>query len=124
LFARFTKKRYHDHNIDKEVTGRLVLYLNTNAQEVGNPFLSPDFVQALFSLYHGWTLALVIMSDFEAFSVDAHKHKAGVLTKALVFIALFLLEGTGAGYSLYHPRRTPNNRLGTLATRIYTIPSS
>jgi len=73
------KKRYHDHKIGNEA-----------------------FVQVPFSLYHGWTLVLVILSGFEAFSVDAHKHKADVLTKALVFIALFFLEGTGAGYALYN----------------------
>jgi len=59
-------------------------------------------VQVPFSLYHGWTVVLVILSGFEAFGIDAHKHKPDVLTKALTFIALFFLEATGAGYALYN----------------------
>lgn len=47
-------------------------------------------------------MVLVILSGFEAFGIDAHKHKPDVLTKALTFIALFFLEATGAGYALYN----------------------
>ena len=64
--------------------------------------LFPVFVQVPFSLYHGWTVVLVVLSGFEAFGIDAHKHKADTLTKALVFVALFFLEATGASYALYN----------------------
>jgi hypothetical protein len=63
--------------------------------------LRPVFVQVPFSLYHGWTVVLVVLSGFEAFGIDARKHKLDVLTKALAFVALFFLEATGAGYALY-----------------------
>jgi len=59
-------------------------------------------VQVPFSVYHGWTVVLVILSGFEAFGIDANKHKPDVLTKALVFVALFFLEATAAAYSLYN----------------------
>jgi len=48
-------------------------------------------------------VVLVVLSGFEAFSIDAHKHKADVLTKVLaLIIALFSLEATGAGYTFYN----------------------
>jgi len=43
-----------------------------------------------------------MLSGFEAFGVDAHKHKPDVLTKALTFVALFSLEAMGAGYTFYN----------------------
>ena len=55
-----------------------------------------------FSLYHGWTVVLVVLSGFEAFGIDAHKYKPDTLTKVLVFVALFFLGATGAGYALYN----------------------
>jgi hypothetical protein len=41
-----------------------------------------------FSLYHGWTTVLVILTAFEAFGTDAGKHGPGVWTKVFVFLAL------------------------------------
>ena len=64
--------------------------------------LFPVFVQVPFSLYHGWSVVLVMLSGFEAFGIDTHEHKPNVLTKALMFFALFLLEAMGAGYALYN----------------------
>lgn len=64
--------------------------------------LSPVFVQVPLSLYHGWSIVLVVLSGFEAFGIDAHEHKPDVLTKAITFIALFLLEAVGAGYAFYN----------------------
>ena len=59
-------------------------------------------MQIPFSLYHGWTVVLVVLSGFEAFGTDAQKYKPDTLTKALVFAALFFLEATGAGYAFYN----------------------
>jgi hypothetical protein len=53
-----------------------------------------------FSLYHGWTTVLVVLSLFEAFGVNALTTPAGIWTKIFVFIALFFLEATAATYSL------------------------
>jgi hypothetical protein len=52
-----------------------------------------------FSLWHGFTTFLIVLSAFEAFGVDAHTHGAGVWTKVFVFLALFFLEGTAATYA-------------------------
>jgi hypothetical protein len=41
-----------------------------------------------FSLYHGWTTVLVVVTAFEAFGVNALTHPAGVFTKVFVFLAL------------------------------------
>ena len=65
----------------------------------------PDeiFVHLPFSLYHGWTTVLVILSLFEAFGVNALTHKAGVWTKVFVFLGLFFLEATAATYAFSSP---------------------
>jgi len=57
------------------------------------------FVHLPFSLYHGWTTILVVLTAFEAFGVNAHTTKAGVWTKVLVFLALFFFEATSATYA-------------------------
>jgi hypothetical protein len=46
------------------------------------------FVHLPFSLYHGWTTILVILTAFEAFGTDALKDHPGVWTKVFVFLAL------------------------------------
>lgn len=56
-----------------------------------------------FSLYHGWTTVLVVLTAFEAFGVDSINHKAGAWTKVFVFLALFFLEGTAATYAFSSP---------------------
>jgi len=56
-----------------------------------------------FSLYHGWTTVLVVLTAFQAFGVNAHSHHAGVWTKVFVFLALFFLEGTAATYAFSTP---------------------
>ncbi|KIK68908.1 hypothetical protein GYMLUDRAFT_152684 [Collybiopsis luxurians FD-317 M1] len=61
------------------------------------------FVHLPFSLYHGWTTVLVILTVFEAFGVDALKERAGIWTKVLVFLALFFLEATAATYAFSTP---------------------
>jgi len=61
------------------------------------------FVHLPFSLYHGWTTVLIVISLFEAFGVNALKTSAGVWTKVFVFIALFFLEATAAAYAFSSP---------------------
>jgi len=61
------------------------------------------FVHLPFSLYHGWTTLLVVLTAFEAFGVDSRTHKAGIWTKLFVFLALFFLEGTAATYAFSSP---------------------
>ncbi|KAI0041746.1 hypothetical protein FA95DRAFT_1565054 [Auriscalpium vulgare] len=56
-----------------------------------------------FSLYHGWTTVLVVLTAFEAFGVDAYEHHAGVWTKVFVFLGLFFLEATAAAYAFSSP---------------------
>lgn len=57
------------------------------------------FVHLPFSLYHGWTTVLIVITAFEAFGVNAAEHKAGLWTKAFVFLALLFLEATAATYA-------------------------
>jgi len=61
------------------------------------------FVHLPFSLYHGWTTVLVVLTAFEAFGVNARHEAAGVWTKVFVFLALFFLEGTAATYAFSTP---------------------
>ncbi|KAH6914198.1 hypothetical protein BKA70DRAFT_1182205 [Coprinopsis sp. MPI-PUGE-AT-0042] len=61
------------------------------------------FIHLPFSLYHGWTTVLVVLTAFQAFGVNAHSHHAGVWTKVFVFLALFFLEGTAATYAFSTP---------------------
>jgi len=70
-----------------------------SAQSLGDEL----FVHLPFSLYHGWTTVLVVLSAFEAFGVNAEVHPAGVWTKVFVFLALFFLEGTAATYAFSTP---------------------
>jgi hypothetical protein len=57
------------------------------------------FVHLPFSLYHGWTTVLVILTAFEAFGVNKLHHPPGIWTKVFVFLALFFLEATAAAYA-------------------------
>ncbi|KAF8556932.1 hypothetical protein OG21DRAFT_1475780 [Imleria badia] len=57
------------------------------------------FVHLPFSLWHGWTTVLVVLTAFEAFGANALTETAGVWTKVFVFLALFFLEGTAAAYA-------------------------
>ncbi|EKM80805.1 hypothetical protein AGABI1DRAFT_112533 [Agaricus bisporus var. burnettii JB137-S8] len=61
------------------------------------------FVHIPFSLYHGWTTVLVVLTAFEAFGVNKFHHHAGIWTKVFVFLALFFLEGTAATYAFSTP---------------------
>ncbi|KAI0656674.1 hypothetical protein C8Q70DRAFT_921106 [Cubamyces menziesii] len=57
------------------------------------------FVHLPFSLYHGWTTVLVILTAFEAFGNNAAVESAGVWTKVFAFLAFFFLEATAATYA-------------------------
>jgi len=61
------------------------------------------FVHLPFSLYHGWTTVLVVLTAFDAFGRDALEHRAGVWTKVFVFLGLFFLEATAATYAFSTP---------------------
>ncbi|KAF7797874.1 hypothetical protein EIP86_009080 [Pleurotus ostreatoroseus] len=61
------------------------------------------FVHLPFSLYHGWTTVLVVLSAFTAFGRNALTHDAGIWTKVFVFLALFFLEATAAAYAFSSP---------------------
>ena len=56
------------------------------------------WVHIPFGLWHGWTTYLVILTGFEAFGASTLDH-AGIATKILVFLSLFFLESTSAGYA-------------------------
>lgn len=57
---------------------------NHSPESLGDELL----VHLPFSLWHGWTNVLVVLTAFEAFGVNANKHPAGVWTKVFVFLAL------------------------------------
>lgn len=61
------------------------------------------FIHLPFSLYHGWTTVLVVLTAFEAFGVNALEHRAGVWTKIFVFLAMFFLESTSVAYAYSSP---------------------
>jgi len=56
-----------------------------------------------FSLYHGFTTVLVLVTAFEAFGVDKLAQKPGVWTDVFVFLALLFLETTSAAYAFSSP---------------------
>ncbi|KAF8310634.1 hypothetical protein DL93DRAFT_2061926 [Clavulina sp. PMI_390] len=61
------------------------------------------FIHLPFSLYHGWTTVLVVITAFEAFGVNAATHKASIGTKVFAFLAFFFLESTSVAYALSSP---------------------
>jgi hypothetical protein len=75
------------------------IYYSIKKHHVASSLCEELFVHLPFSLYHGWTTVLVVLTAFEAFGVDAAKHAPGVWTKIFVFLALLFLEATAAGYA-------------------------
>jgi len=61
------------------------------------------WVHLPFSLYHGWTTVLVILTAFEAFGVNSLTTRPGIFTKVLVFLGLLFLEATSAAYAFSSP---------------------
>lgn len=66
-------------------------------------------VHVPFSLWHGWSLVLVVLSGFAAFgrSVGAHNGHTGIWTKVFVFFAFLFLESTAAAYAFSSPQGDP-----------------
>ncbi|KAI0086365.1 hypothetical protein BDY19DRAFT_1093435 [Irpex rosettiformis] len=56
-----------------------------------------------FSLWHGWATALVVLSAFTAFGVDASEYRAGVWTCVFVILALIFLGCTATAYAFSSP---------------------
>ncbi|KAL0579744.1 hypothetical protein V5O48_002238 [Marasmius crinis-equi] len=61
------------------------------------------FIHLPFSLWHGWTTVLVVLTAFEAFGVNALDKPAGIWTKVFVFLGMFFLEATAATYAFSSP---------------------
>ncbi|KAL4399264.1 hypothetical protein ACI68E_003640 [Malassezia pachydermatis] len=59
------------------------------------------FIHLPISLYHGFIVIMFFVAAFAVAGVDTHTHKAGTVTKILVFLTLFFLESTAAGYVFY-----------------------
>jgi len=57
------------------------------------------FIHLPFSLYHGWTTVLLVITGFQAFGVDCRHHHAGIWTKVFTFLSFFFLEGAAAAYA-------------------------
>jgi len=75
------------------------IYYIVRRYHVAESLADELFVHLPFSLYHGWTTVLIILTAFEAFGVNAITHKAGIWTKVFVFLGLFFLEATAATYA-------------------------
>lgn len=61
------------------------------------------WVHLPFSLYHGWTTVLVVVSAFQAFGVNALEKPAGIWTKVFVFLALYVSDSRDMHDPLTHP---------------------
>jgi hypothetical protein len=79
------------------------IYYMVKKYHKGENMWDEILVHLPFSLYHGWTTVLVILTAFEAFGVNAAHHQAGVFTKAFVFLGLFFLEATSTAYAYSAP---------------------
>lgn len=75
------------------------IYYVVKKHHAGENIHDELWVHLPFSLYHGWTTVLVVITAFEGFGVNALTHKAGVFTKVFVFLGLLFLEATAAAYA-------------------------
>lgn len=75
------------------------IYYVVKKHHAGENIHDELWVHLPFSLYHGWTTVLVVLTAFEAFGVNALSHPAGVFTKVFVFLGLLFLEATAAAYA-------------------------
>ncbi|GAC92988.1 hypothetical protein PHSY_000548 [Pseudozyma hubeiensis SY62] len=76
-------------------------YRSLKVHHTANNLADTVFVHLPFSLYHGFVVVLLFVTGFEAFGVNAMTHKAGIITKIVVFLSLLFLESTAAGYVWY-----------------------
>jgi len=79
------------------------IYYIVKKHHRGQSFGDEIFVHLPFSLYHGWTTVLVLLTGFEAFGRNANTHPAHFWTKFFVFLSLFFLEATSAAYAFSSP---------------------
>lgn len=63
--------------------------------------LSAIFVSLPFSLWHAYSIFLVVLTGFTAFSKDKHTHDAGIATKLIGVIAICFLASTSVGYAFH-----------------------
>jgi len=75
------------------------IYYIVKKQHSGESVADELFVHLPFSLYHGWTTVLVVLTAFEAFGVDSHHSRARIWTKVFVFLGLLFLEATAGAYA-------------------------
>jgi hypothetical protein len=59
------------------------------------------FIHLPFSLWHAWSVVLIVISAFAAFGVSASTHKAGVGTIVFAAIAIVFLASTAVGYAFH-----------------------
>lgn len=54
-----------------------------------------------FSLWHAYSVFLVVLTGFTAFGKDKYHHNAGIVTKIVGVIALVFLTSTSVGYAFH-----------------------
>jgi len=105
LNAVFVTVWAHHHYIAAFILSILVASTVSHIYYVVKKNHSPEsigdelFVHLPFSMWHGWTTVLVLLTAFDAFGVDASTHRAGVWTKVFVFLGLLFLEATATAYA-------------------------
>ncbi|WFD42564.1 hypothetical protein MPSI1_001210 [Malassezia psittaci] len=77
------------------------LYGSLRTEAEPETWMDRYLVHLPFSLYHGLIVVVFFVSAFGVLGVDAETHAPGIITKILVFLTLFFLESTVAGYVLY-----------------------
>lgn len=65
------------------------------------PGASIVFVHLPFSLWHAYSVVMVVLSLFSAFGVDKYEEAPGFGTKVSVILALAWLSATSIGYALH-----------------------
>jgi len=75
------------------------IYYVVKKHHAGESINDELWIHLPFSLYHGFTTVLILLTAFEAFGVDALVKPAGIWTKLFVFLALLFLEATSAAYA-------------------------
>lgn len=95
----------HQHYIVAFIFALLVsstvshIYYVVKKHHAGENINDELWIHLPFSLYHGFTTVLIILTAFEAFGVNALVKPAGVWTKVFVFLGLLFLEATSAAYA-------------------------
>ncbi|KAI0281939.1 hypothetical protein BGY98DRAFT_956590 [Russula aff. rugulosa BPL654] len=109
LNAAYVRFWAHGHYVVAFILALFVSSAVTHIYYIVKKFHLPSnsldelFVHLPFSLYHGWTTILVILTAFEAFGTNALVNPPGIWTEVFVFIALFFFEATAAAYAFSTP---------------------